>query len=74
MTDKKKEKAERAEIKPVRKHISWSHSSATITIPAEMRDAMGIRPKERTEVEISLLEDRSGVLVLVISSSKEHIE
>ena len=56
----------KVEIKPVRKRISWSHGSATVTIPAGMRDAMGIRPRERTEVEISLLNDKSGVLIRLV--------
>ena len=64
-TDEAK-KAEKPRVEPVRKHISWSHGSATVTIPAEMRDAMGIKPRTRTGVEISLLDSGSGLVIRVV--------
>ncbi len=74
MTEKQKRKAKEAdikpnEIKPVKKYIAWSRGTPTVVIPAAMRDALGLEPGARTEVEVSLLDDKSGILIRVLTSS-----
>ena len=73
MTEKQKSKTKTRnkdlEIKPVRKGIAWSRGTPTIVIPATMRDALGLKLRARIEVEVSLIGDRSGILIRVLAPS-----
>lgn len=71
MAEKQKRKAKETtikpnEVKPVKKYIAWSRGTPTIVVPEAIRDALGLKPKEKTEVEISLPDDKSGILVRVV--------
>lgn len=74
MAEKQKKKTKEIvtkdiEVKPVRKYIAWSRNTPTIVVPVTIRDALGLIPNAKTEVEISLLDDRSGMLIRVLASS-----
>lgn len=62
----KETKTKDVEIKPVKKYIAWSRGTPTIVIPAAVRDALKLNPKEKTEVEISTLDDKLGLLILIV--------
>lgn len=73
MAEKQKKKVKEIEtkdieIEPVKKYIAWSRGTPTIVVPAKIRDALGLKSGVRTEVEISLLDNKSGILVRVLAS------